>query len=70
MIHKDPLHGAIMEISSAISALNMWPEPCEPDSDLDADSHERGYLSQTDRWARHAVEHLRAAIDNLEKVKR
>jgi len=55
---KEPgLKGAIQtlgnEAVSAISALNMVPEPIEnPDS-------RSGYLSETDAWAAHTVEHLK-----------
>lgn len=61
-VHKDPIRGAIGEISDAISALNMHPHPIPPHEQLPNNS---GYLSQTDYWAEHAVEHLRAAMECL-----
>jgi len=54
----DPgFHGAIQTIGnetiSAMSALNMMPEPIE--------NHnlQQGLLSETDAWAKHAMDHLK-----------
>lgn len=56
----DPLQGAAHEIISAMSALNMEPEPLEVP--------EGAYLSERDRWAKHAMEHLRAALELLQRA--
>jgi len=60
-VHKShPVHGALLEIVSAMSALNMQPEALpEPKGE---------YLSETDRWAEHAMEHLNRAIENLSEA--
>jgi len=57
---EDPVNGAVGEIISAMSSLNMEPKPM--------DKPEGDYLSETDFWAYHAMEHLRAAIDLLRRV--
>ena len=49
------------EIISAMSSLNMEPEPIVPAPVRDPDSNPL-YLSQTDVWAKHAMEHLHAAM--------
>lgn len=52
-------HRAVLEIISAMSALNMCPEPIENPHPEDM------FLSELDRWAAHAYEHLNAAIRHL-----
>jgi len=49
---KDILETISSEIISAQSALNMHPEPIPDHGSRD------GYLSETDGWAKHAMEHL------------
>ncbi len=49
---SERLAGATMEIISAMSSLNMDPLPIEGAT---------GYLSETDHWAKHAMEHLHQA---------
>ena len=49
--YEDPFNGASQELVSAMSALNMHPRPLEKGI----------YLSETDYWVNHAMEHLRAA---------
>jgi hypothetical protein len=49
------LRDADCEIISAMSSLNMLPEPIE---DIVPD---HGWLSETDKWAEHAMEHLHQA---------
>ena len=44
------------EITSAISSLNMPPQPLET-AHKDAE-----FLSETDKWAAHSVEHMRKAF--------
>jgi hypothetical protein len=50
------------EVVSAMSALNMHPEPkeCPPGGN--------GYLSETDAWAEHCMEHLRNVLVELRKL--
>jgi len=57
--HEDAVNGAISELISAESALNMEPDPI-PGT--------KGYLSQTDAWAKHAVEHIHAVFVLLLRV--
>ena len=52
-------HRAVLEIISAMSAINMYPEPIENPHPEDR------FLSELDRWAAHAYEHLDAALDHL-----
>lgn len=53
--YSDKLQGAMIEILSAISALNMPPQPMsEPVGNKE-------FLSETDHWVAHAIEHLEAA---------
>jgi hypothetical protein len=59
---REPLRSAVSEIISAMSALNMRPHPIPPH---EQEPENNGYLSQTDYWAEHAVEHMRAAIECL-----
>jgi hypothetical protein len=57
MFYADRAHGARSEVVAAMSALNMEPRPLEaPEGD---------FLSERDHWAKHAVEHLRAAMAQL-----
>lgn len=58
--YEDSLYGILAEIQRAMSALNM------PHKDIDGVSEEtleRGWLAETDYWARHAYAHLKAALD-------
>ncbi len=52
------LQNALCEIVSAESALNMEPDPLTDTGDPNS----RGYLSEVDGWAKHAMEHLHAAF--------
>lgn len=60
--YEDPFNGVANEIVSAMSALNM---PAQPIKDP---SPEAFYLSETDAWANHAMEHLRAACEQNGKA--
>lgn len=64
-MYNNPLEGIIAEATSAISALHMYPKPI-PRLPNDED---QGYLSDTDEWCRHAVEHLNAVIDHALNAK-
>lgn len=56
MEHSDPLNGALIEITSAISALNMEPKPIpEP-----VPGSGPRFLSESDEWAKHCEVHLQA----------
>lgn len=61
-LHDNPIRGAMGEVSDAISSLNMHPDPIPVGSQMPDNP---GYLSYTDRWAEHAVDHLRAAMECL-----
>lgn len=63
---EDPVGGAISEISSAISALNMEPSPIK--KTLEEWEESSRSLAETDEWAAHAVEHMRAAIQYMQQV--
>ena len=52
---KDKIAGAIQEVVSAMSALNMPPEKRKPTNT------EAEYLSEVDAWAFHAYQHLKVA---------
>lgn len=62
--YADPIHGALIEITSAISSLNMQPEPI-----LGADTP-GAYICETDANVKHAIEHLHAAMIQLRKVEK
>jgi hypothetical protein len=64
-LYADPLQGAASEIISALSALNMHPNPIPADQQLPDNP---GYLSNTDRWVEHAFDHLQAAMDCIRRA--
>lgn len=55
----DVIHDVMHEIISAMSSLNMEPELIKDPKGF--------YLSDTDKWANHAMEHLQSAFDRLHK---
>lgn len=56
-IDKDnPIRSVARELISAMSALNMEPDPIKPDNEDDF------YLSQVDAWAKHSMEHMKQAM--------
>ena len=61
---KNSIDGAINEITSAMSALNMEPEP------LNATLGNGNWLSETDAWAFHAYEHLQVAQEYCSQGRR
>jgi hypothetical protein len=61
--YKDVLAGAAMQITSAMSSLNMLPEP------VPAPPGSNEYLSETDANAAHAMEHLTAAAQLVERAR-
>lgn len=60
------LREAMTEIVSAMSALNMAPCPMEGVSQRDDEGFPR-YLSETDRWAHHAMEHMHSVLELIKK---
>lgn len=50
------------EVVSAMSSLNMYPEPKA------APEGAPGYLSETDAWAAHCMEHLEGILQELNKL--
>jgi len=60
--YSDKLQGAISELVSAMSALNMHPDHIPRSETVDGILEERRYLSQSDRWAKHCYEHLHAVF--------
>lgn len=57
---KVPLHGAAHEVISGMSALNMEPSPLEKPTGT--------YLSETDYYVKHAMEHFSAACQLISKA--
>ncbi len=61
--YTNPLNGALNELFSAMSALNMEPNP------LPAEKQTGHYLSETDGWAKHSMEHMRETYNQLNKAR-
>lgn len=59
--HEDAIQGALSELVSAMSALNMEPDPLP----IPADDRPYHYLSEVDGWAKHAMEHMHAVFELL-----
>lgn len=57
----EPIRGALCEIISGMSALNMAPEPRDHAPD-------EFYLSQVDAMAHHAMEHFQVACRMLNRA--
>jgi len=55
------LYGAIKELTSAMSSLNMPPEKLEY---MDGS----GFLSEIDKWANHSYAHMEMAIELLHRL--
>lgn len=67
--YENPLSGVRQEISSAMSALHMIPDPI-PVRDR-RPLREEGdfyFLSESDSNAQHAIEHLREACNQFSKL--
>ncbi len=58
---KNLVRCALSELVSAISSLNMEPDPIEKPDGI--------YLSDVDYFVKHSVEHIRQAIRYLEKLR-
>jgi len=59
-----PIQGAVYELISAMSALNMEPSP------IDNPGKNAIYLSETDAMAKHSMEHMNAAMACTRKAVR
>ena len=62
-----PLDGIGLEVLSCMSALNMQPKPIPSDQQYPDNN---GFLSDTDSWVKHALEHLRQAMQYTTKARR
>jgi len=60
--YEVPLQGALNELVSAMSSLNMPPEPLPPPI-LEEGDGRVVYLSELDGWAKHSYAHMRAVFD-------
>lgn len=65
--YEDPLQGALNELVSAMSALNMKADPVNPPPVREPNSRPV-YLSESDNVAKHAMEHLHAVFDLINKA--
>jgi len=64
--YKNPADGAVSEIMSAMSSLNMEADPVPKDQLQPGTIH---YLSETDRWAAHSMLHLHEAFKQASQTK-
>lgn len=64
--YPESARGAVFEVMSAMSALNMYPDPI-PISDELACEADR-FLSESDGWAKHSMGHLNAAFELCSKA--
>lgn len=60
--YSNPAYGAQLEIVHAMSSLNMEPMP------LKEIPEDAVYLSETDHWCKHSMEHLYAAVELTQKA--
>ena len=60
----DPVHEAVCEIISGLSALNMPRDPIAEDN-LDDYAKSTRYLSETDAMVKHSMDHFHQAITFL-----
>lgn len=58
-------HHAACEIISGMSALHMNPDPIPTEKQTPENN---GYLTDVDGWAKHSIEHFRAAIDSINQL--
>lgn len=58
---NDPLHSALCELISGMSALNMPPQERKH-------TQQEFYLSEVDENAHHAMEHLRAVAELIDQA--
>jgi hypothetical protein len=62
---QNPWYSFTTEMMSGMSALNMEPNPIPVD---ELDEYDR-FLSETDKWVKHAVEHFEVAIQATEMIR-
>ena len=62
--YENKISGVVNEIISAESSLNMEPDPIENPPE------EAMFLSETDKCVKHAMEHLRKAVDLTEQARK
>lgn len=65
--YPDPLNGAFSELISAMSSLNMEANPLPP-SQLPDKQGGVIYLSESDGWAKHSMEHMHEVWNQLLKL--
>lgn len=66
--YKDSIQGALGELVSAMSALNMEPAPLTPPLPAPETLGRPIFLSESDGWAKHSYEHLRAAFELMNQA--
>ena len=59
--YPESARGAVFEVMSAMSALNMYPDPLPMSKEV-AEEADR-FLSESDGWAKHSMQHLHAAVE-------
>jgi hypothetical protein len=62
---NDPLNSIAGELISAMSSLNMEPDPIKPDKVKDI-----YYLSDLDGWAKHSMDHLLQAMEGIREAEK
>ena len=64
--YEDPIQGALNELVSAMSALNMDPDPILQTPELIEKGKEHFgrpmFLTELDNWVKHSYEHLHAVF--------
>jgi len=56
---------AMNELIDAQSSLHMYPDPIPKDEITDG---ARGFLSETDSWCKHSIEHSRETFKKLKEI--
>lgn len=67
-VSNDYISETMSEIISAMSSLNMYPEPLDLPPEFDPDTEDPRFLSRVDGWAKHCYEHLCGATIMLTRV--
>lgn len=62
--YEDPIQGALNELVSAMSALNMEPDPIEKTLEILSKENlgRPVFLTERDNWVKHSYEHLHAVF--------
>lgn len=69
--YEDPIQGAFNELVSAMSALNMEPDPILPPNLIEKGREHFGrpmFLTELDSWVKHSYEHLHAVFMQLNEA--